>query len=640
MFALRLFLVGLLALSFADRAAAQTTLDLIPEDAVVSLAIRGIDDLIKKGDVFLKEADIHLPIRPSQLFDEGAKILGIVGGLDRKAPAAVVLMPPLKKEEFGSLRWLETSLVPTLPFTDADIMAGNFGVAKGKLLPRVICKTEKRVPLDGYLTRSDKHIYLSESETTLQRVLKSKSLADTLDPTVKRQFGQSDVLLQFGRFAWQQAPDFAKDFVKPGDDPQHKALLEEFVAALKEVQNALIGLRLREGIDGRFWLTVPRDGKAARLLNRLRNKGAPSTVAGLPEGNVLLAQASSGDPAQRALLARVFFDFLLEDLLIKQKIVHEVDRFTYLGVSQEILRQLQGHRIAVYQNADEKKHGLFSAVAVLDTEDAKRFLGDMRLLAKMATAESIDLAKPEVKEEIDIDRLVRDLGSPVYAVRQSAQTRLLLIGQPAAPILTKAIDSGQLDLESLRRARLARERIQAVAAQRRKELLDDKNRPFFDGPQLTYIAGAEKRRDLPVDVIRIKLAGVDQARTKKLTDLLGPDWHNVRLAIVGKQIVAVLGSDVSLFEAATRNLQQSEPGLASSKRLAAFQEACPPERQFELHASVEGLLRLVAPDAKLDAPVQLTSVGLVLSGNSLQIVARVPSAEVRAIARKAQDGLR
>jgi len=257
----------------------------------------------------------------------------------------------------------------------------------------------------------------------------------------------------------------------------------------------------------------------------------------------------------------------------------------------------------------------------------------------MATADSLDLTKKEVKEEIDMQRLVRDLGSSVYVVRQSANTKLTLIGEPALPHLAKVIDSKEFDLEGKRRARDLRDRINAVATQRRKELLDAKNRPLFDRPKLTFIANVEIRQDVSVDIINFKLATLEKGATDQAAQLLGPDWDKVRLGIVGNKIVVLIGSDVSLFEGALKNLQKNDAGLAGTKRLAGFHELAAKERQFEFHASVEGVMRLISPNAKLDTQAQMTSVALTVGEQSLQLDVRVPTPEVRTIARKAQEQL-
>ena len=637
----RMLLVCTVLLGISGRASAQAAIDLFPQDAIVSIAIRDLDDLVKKGDNFLTDSEIRMPVRPSELFDQGTQLLGIRKGYDRKAPAAVVLMRPEK--EVGGFGWIVPHLVSVIPFTDADVMADNFGIPEGELMPKIVRKAGTANEFVKFATRTQKHAYLSGSEETLQRIMKNKTVSSSLTAGQRKLFDQSDVLLHFGRWGVEQGGDFTNaDFMnrlKAGDDAREKEFAAQFAASLKEVQNTVFGFRLREGIDSHGLLTVPKGGKAAKLFASLRSKHKPSTLQGLPEGNVLLAQASSGDAEQQSLLTKALFNFVLEDLLINQKVIHHVDRLTYLGVFHEVSRHLQGNRLAVYQNLDEKKHGLFCGVAILDTEDAKLFVTAMRILSKMATADSLDLTKKEVKEEIDMQRLVRDLGSSVYVVRQSANTKLTLIGEPALPHLAKAIDSNEFDLEGKRRARDLRDRINAVAAQRRKELLDAKNRPLFDRPKLTFIANVEIRQDVSVDIINFKLATLEKGATDQAAQLLGPDWDKVRLGIVGNKIVVLIGSDVSLFEGALKNLQKNDAGLAGTKRLAGFHELAAKERQFEFHASVEGVMRLISPNAKLDTQAQMTSVALTVGEQSLQLDVRVPTPEVRTIARKAQEQL-
>jgi hypothetical protein len=637
----RMLLVCTVLLGISGRASAQAAIDLLPREAIVSIAIRDLDDLMKKGDRFLTDSEIRVLVRPSELFDQGTQILGIRKGYDRKAPAAVVLMRPEK--EVGGFGWIVPHLVSVIPFTDADVMADNFGIPEGKLIPKIVRKAGTDNEFVKFATRTQKHAYLCGSEQTLQRIMKNKTVSSSLTAGQRKLFDQSDVLLHFGRWGVEQGGDFTNaDFMnrlRAGDDAREREFAEQFAASLKEVQDTVFGFRLREGIDTHGLLTVPKGGRAAKLFASLRSKHKPSTLHGLPEGNVLLAQASSGDAEQQSLLTKALFNFVLEDVLINQKIVHHVDRLTYLGVFHEVSRHLQGNRLAVYQNLDEKKHGLFCGIAILDTEDAKLFVTAMRILAKMATADSLDLTKKEVKEEIDMERLVRDLGSSVYVVRQSANTKLTLIGEPALPHLARAIDSNALDLEGKRRVRDLRDRINAVAAQRRKELLDAKNRPLFDRPKLTFIANVEKRQEVSVDVIHVKLAKLDKAATDQVGQLLGPDWDKVRLGIVGNQIVVMIGSDVSLFEAALKNLQKGDAGLAGTKRLAGFHELASKERQFDFHASVEGIMRLISPNVKLDTQAQMTSVALTVGEQSLQLDVRVPTPEVRTIARKAQEQL-
>src|SRR5439155_14026968 len=112
---------------------------------------------------------------------EGTKFLGIRKGLDRKAPAALVLMTPENDNDFNGLGILKY-IVPVIPYTSAKEMAGNFGISTTKFVFKSIVKTDRQNDgrLSEYAMRHNKHIYLSESDKTLRRLQKSKLVAASL----------------------------------------------------------------------------------------------------------------------------------------------------------------------------------------------------------------------------------------------------------------------------------------------------------------------------------------------------------------------------------------------------------------------------------------------------------------------------
>jgi hypothetical protein len=615
----RLSLLLLLVLVTAQPGVAQTPLELIPRHAVVGIAIRDLDELIKKGDDFIRGAALQLPVRPSQLFDLGTQFLGVQRGLDRKAAAAVVLMGDGLQH-----------IVPILPFTDADAMAGNFGLAKGDLVPGKVLRTNrgKNDVLVRHVVRTQDHVCLGDSEKTLERVLASPSVSAALNPAQRQRFAGSDVLLHLGGKVWQNGD--LRRLPQLGDDPREKDFAKQLSAALKEIDGATAGFRIDAGLDMHLLMTAPPAGQAARFFKELRGKGTPCSLAGLPEGNVLLAQAAAGGGEEQSLLTRCLGTFLIEELVAKNKVLPNFDRLTAFGVYDEIWRRVEGNRLAVYQNADETKLGLFSVIAVLDTADAPLFLRDMKTLARMALAESFAATGVDIKAEFDIAGLVRDLGSDTYSRRQAAHTRLLLIGEPALPYLARAVEAAGSDLETHRRARVLRDLIGASAAERRQKLVA-KFRPLFADAKLVFAGGVEKRQGLSIDMIRAELPGLDQAGRDFYKQWLGPDWDRVRLGVVGNRIVFLLGSDTALFDAALGNLRDGTPGLASRKQLAA----AGPRRLFEMHASVEGILRLVDPKAPVNAKPQLSSLALALDENWVQVDAHLPLSELRTVARKA-----
>ena len=98
--------------------------------------------------------------------------------------------------------------------------------------------------------------------------------------------------------------------------------------------------------------------------------------------------------------------------------------------------------MAVYQNRDRAAQGLLSAVAILDTEDAGKFLDELRQLARFG-GDGLDLsaATGRPDDRAAVEALVRDLGDDNFSVRDSATTKLTLIGEAALPQLEKALTS-------------------------------------------------------------------------------------------------------------------------------------------------------------------------------------------------------
>jgi hypothetical protein len=235
-----------------------------------------------------------------------------------------------------------------------------------------------------------------------------------------------------------------------------------------------------------------------------------------------------------------------------------------------------------------------------------------------------------------IEQLVRDLGSPRYRVRSSATVKLGLIGEPALPYIEKAVKSD--DLEVARRAERLRTQITRAAAQRREELLA-KIVPKHVKPAFVFVPKAETCAGHRVHIVRVKLQGLDKAAVPQFRQLFGPEWDHVRLAVHGKQVVVLVGSDLQLLQSALRNLQEGKTGLAASRPLAGFHKQSNPERKVEFHVSVQKVLALItAPKDNRPPPAKgdksMTSFALTVEPNRLQLDIWVPTAEVKAVVKK------
>jgi len=633
MTALRKLLMASL-LFVPERAVAQGMLDLLKQDAALSLAFRDPEACIEKERKFSTDTGRTDGARLVQLFEAMLRPLAIQKGLKSKAPYALFYLQPESQDD---LLFDNELFVQLIPFTRANALAGNFGIPKGRLMPQTIVPTKSDAFHAKFATRTDTHLGVSASENSLKRFLKSRPLAATLSAPQRQRLNATDILFHVGPSVLAELhKDLQRELIsklRGGDDPAEKKFLDQLGQGLKEAQAIVAGVRLDDGLDAHIVVTVRRDSSAARLLASMRTTGKPSTLFALPDGDVLFAHAYAGDRTQHAWLAQAFFRHFLEDPIVTDRLVASASVTNYLGLLHEIWSRLHGNRFAVYQNAEPAKVGLLSAVIILDCDDPPAFLREMKTLAKMATADTLDWSKKEVKKEVDIARLVRDLGNSSFAIRQAAATRLALIGAPALPFLEKALESKKLDLETMRRAQEVDKGIRDRTAWRRKEMLLEENQPLFDHAKLTFVLGVEKRLGQRIDVIQIRNPAAEPAALRRYEELLGPDWDKIRVAVVGKQIVLMLGSEVARFEAALRNVQQRNPGLAASKQFAAFHERCAKDRLFEFHVGIEARLRLLAANADEAPPGPLTSLSISLGETDVQFDAHMPTAEIRANSR-------
>jgi hypothetical protein len=203
------------------------------------------------------------------------------------------------------------------------------------------------------------------------------------------------------------------------------------------------------------------------------------------------------------------------------------------------------------------------------------------------------------------------------------------------PYLDKARASG--DLEVSRRATRLRDQIVQAAAERRKNLLEQ-NWVRRLQPTFALIPRAEKRGAYDIDVVRIKLSDKDKVAENPLRQVFGPEWNNVRLAVHGKKIIVLLGSETKLLDTALQNLEESKPGLAGAAALRTFTTRGNPERRLEFHLSMNKILGLITSGAAAEGlqakDGTLSSLAISLDPDRMQLDVWIPAAEFRILAKR------
>ena len=639
----RSFLILLCLFATAAPAMAEPSmLDLISGDAVAGLTIRNLNDLKKKGDRFMADSELKLPIRPSQLFDQGFQFLGINTGYDPERPGGILIANPATVGDDKVSEKILELIVIAVPFTDRDKMAANFEIKAGMLKSDTMVKG-KGTQFGTFFYARGNHVFFGNNEAAVASIAKGKSAAGLLSAEQRRTLDEAYLLLHFNQKSWgKEWKEFVKE-IDTGFTKNHQndeKVIHQLVTSLESVRTFSVAARVENGLGINLLATFPKDpGAETRdFLKALQGGAGASDLRGLPNLPIAAAQAARGDGAQNAVIAKLFVDFLLHDMLSTKQIITDANRANFMNVFAEVWKLLQGNRVAVYPNADPTKHGLFSVVGILDTTDPEKFFAELRTLARFADSASLDLSdKASKKDDISaVEKLIEQLGANYFPIRESATTKLSLIGPPVLPFLEKALKSN--DAEVRRRAGMIKTDIVNAAEARRKELLNNNLtrsvQPTFGFAPTTTAVGGER-----LEVLRLKLGKEDAAAASQFQQLFGPDWDKIHLATHGKQVVVLLGSDPSLLHTTLTNLKENRPGLAESQALTDCRKFTDQGRKIELHISLEaGFALLAADDLKTGAAVlrkaALTSFSLAVDAQRLQIDVWLPSSEVKVMTKQ------
>jgi hypothetical protein len=639
-------------------APAAEPLDLVPDNACFGLAMRSLADMKPKADALYTAAELqknggqNFPT-PNQIV---AGIKEFVPWIDDEAPAAFIVINPadagLKSYKDAKPEEQNALWVLVLPFKDRAKLAENLEVKPADLKEgKIVTRQKTRFGLGNTVCVRGKYVFVAEGDKGIAALLKPHKPAFASLPEARRRFlAGADLQLYFRpetlRNEWNDAlkADWLRELQSDKYSEAERQAVADLVDALKSIRLGLGALRIEEtglglGLMAVFPDKVPEPTR--RFLTSLGGDSNGSELKGLPEGAAVFAEAAKGEGAPSARLMKALAGTLLRDVFVADWLPTAADRANVLAAFAEVWRKLAGHRFAFYQNADPVRHGLFSAVAILDTADADRFLADLRLLARLAGTEGLDLSATGREEDVaEVEKLIRDLGSRRFRERESASDRLLLIGEPALARIEKALASNDPEVRS--RAGYLKTQIINTAVARRKELLSSQA-PWRIRPTFRFEAKPEERSGHRVEIARVRLTNKDAPAAEVLRHGFGPDWDKVRLVKHGKQVVVLLGSDETLLDKTLANLEDGKPGLAAAPSLTRFARQADPARKLEVHGSVGTVLALLqGEDLRRGKPAAavpaLSSASLVVGAERLRLDLWLPAPELGAVVKKTMGG--
>lgn len=150
-------------------------------------------------------------------------------------------------------------------------------------------------------------------------------------------------------------------------------------------------------------------------------------------------------------------------------------------------------------------------------------------------------------------------------------------------------------------------------------------------PKFAYKAKAETIDGLRVDHLSVEIPELPAEVKKEYEKTFGPDWNKIRLAVQGKQVVALLGSDVTRLKETLNNLKTGNKGLADDKAVTATLARLAPERKIEVHMNLAEFQAFL--DGAKPAGKSLSSFALTIEPERLQLEVRVPPADLKALVK-------
>jgi hypothetical protein len=606
-----LSVLALVALAGTLRADPPLPLDLIPKDACIGIAIRNLADLRTKSDRLFGKDELRGVPRPSQLLDAAFGMLELNWKVDEKKPAALVCLSgtlggfaadvDLDREfTIGAVlapRSLE-EVAKSYKIDLAELKKGQVHKVPGKEIARVFGTTQAGI--------QEGQIYLTGKEKATAAWMKARSLRAEQPAARQRRLDAADGVVYFGPPLLRLAnKGIDPESVSPNLSPEEAAIERRLNRAFLEARHVLAGYRVDDGFG--LDLSVEFDPKgthAKAVLKAVSGAGRTSNLTGLPDSDRLLgAAAAIGLDRPDLHLARVLAGGLWSGLRGASAVnaILDSDAVLVRRIFGDLYSRLQLGRVAVYQSSDTLRQGQMSVVAILDPIDAGRFLTDIAQYARLGDVEKFDPKEQASKAEIE--KLIAELGSDDFQTRESASTKLGLIGDAALPYLEKAEKSD--DPEVRRRAEDLRTALRGSADLRKKELAEGLVKKAFR-PTFTLQLRAEKRADASVHLLGMRFDAKEAPYAAALKDLFGPEWNRLRVAVVNKQVVVLLGSELDLLEEAIRNVRDGKLGLEQSASLAEFRKHAAPERRIEVHLALHRLRMLFTPANELPKDFKAT----------------------------------
>jgi hypothetical protein len=466
----------------------------------------------------------------------------------------------------------------------------------------------------------DRYLWVVSHEKLYDVLKKSQPLASAIPRSRLADIDGADCLVTMSAKTVELQRDTAEEEAEKwieshkNHDAAEEDAIRNMFSILHSARHAVVAARVDRGLEFSFNIFFGQDAppEVRQRILKLSPPAEGVSLAGLPSGDLLFGLSSRTDASeiQPALIAMVRENrgvwWLGYRQMLDQKFVSQFEQLKLLGLYSEIWPLTNRYNVGLYLEENAAAHGLVSMASILETDRPDVLMRELQSLAALVDRTAIGSvgdAADRKKIRARVRRLIKQLSDEDFQQRQSATTRLVLIGEPALPLAVEAKLS--TDPEVAKRATQIAKMIRGELKQKQAATL--KSSVLANAkPVFIFHPDADERAGASVDVVDVRINERSELRAV-LPVLVGAAWSRIRFVKFEKHVaVFFFGSNLERLDAMIRNVQAKERGDEVSVPETPYGTPLLKMRGGECQASVGRILRLMKhPRLKETEPAEL-----------------------------------
>lgn len=645
-------LIGCLSVFNTPQLEAQqpTMTELVPENASHALMFRNVTDLKKRGDEFAEEMGFKGGV--SMLFSIVGSQLMVKGAAFDESPCGIMWFEP---ELIGEPKVKQTWQKPVavaVEISDTKALAESLKVDHEDFVAGKTVEQDHSTfgHKHRYYRMIDRYLWVVSHKKLYDVLKKAQPLANAVPRSRLADLDTADCLISLSaktaELEKENAEEQAEKWIsrhKDLDAAEEDAIRNLF-SILHGARHGIITISVDRGLEFSFNVFFGQNAPL-EVRQRILKFSPPAegvSLTGLPSGELLFGlsartDASQIQPAMIAMVreSRGFWWWGWRQML-DQNFVSQFEQLKLLGLFGEIWPLTNRYNVGIYQEENTAAHGLISLASVLETDRSDVLMSELQSLAALVDRTALGSAGNDEDHQRTtnlVKRLILQLGDGDFEKRQSATTRLVLIGQRALPLVldAKLSTNAEVAKRATQIEKMIREELAEKQAAAFKSSMLANAKPVF-----IFHPDAEKRLGTSIDVMEVRIS--ERSNMQGLLPVLaGPEWSRIRLVKFEKHVGVFFGSNLERLNEMIRNVKAMERGEDVSVPETPYGTPLFSMRGVECQGSVDRILRLMKHQRLTETTTtkpndpELSSVSLALEPDFFTIEWRLSLPDLKAI---------